>query len=104
MLISVPAACVCVHARVCLPLLVNFAPRQKSYKNAPPLLSSGVPILGNFIGFAKDPVGFVRQSYNKVRNPLTHPCVHMSAVRRRFPRCVSKCGCLVVWVTSVSVV
>jgi hypothetical protein len=39
---------------------------QKSYKNAPPVLRSGVPILGNFIGFAKDPVGFVRQSYDQV--------------------------------------
>lgn len=44
---------------------------QKSYKNAPPLLSSGVPILGNFIGFAKDPVGFVRQSYNKLGSVFT---------------------------------
>jgi len=44
---------------------------QKSYKNAPPVVKAGIPILGNFIGFAKDPVGFVRQSYEKMGEVFT---------------------------------
>jgi hypothetical protein len=43
---------------------------QRTPKNAPPVLKSGFPVLGNFIGFAKAPVGFVREAHKKVGGAL----------------------------------
>jgi len=53
-------AIVAVFAGLCVLRAVTADKAPEGY-HLPPVYSSPIPIVGNFIGFAKDPLGFVRQ-------------------------------------------
>lgn len=51
----------------------NFLSRPK---NAPPMASVGIPIIGNYLEFAKNPVAFIEKCYRKYGNIYTVPMLH----------------------------
>lgn len=54
-------------------LLFNHRRRPK---NSPPIASVGIPMLGNFIEFGKNPIKFIRTCFDKYGGVYTVPMLH----------------------------
>ena len=49
---------------------------KKRPKNSPPIAKIGIPIIGNYIEFAKNPVNFIDKCLNKFGCIYTVPMLH----------------------------
>lgn len=50
--------------------------KKKRPEGTPPIASVGVPVVGNYIEFAKNPVSFIEKCYKKYGNVYTVPMLH----------------------------
>lgn len=57
-------------------LILYFLTKQKKHPDAPPVAHVGIPLIGNYIEFASNPVAFVAKCLKKFGEIYTVPMLH----------------------------
>jgi sterol 14-demethylase len=81
------SAVILIGATVIVGLVLYALLSKKRPKNAPPSAKIGIPLIGNYIEFAKNPVAFIDNCRKSFGNIYTVPMLHKNLTFLLAPEC-----------------